>query len=99
MAGGSCIRLFTTFALQAESFGLVEASLGEGHVVAKPVRKQFIAQLAEIVAPADLFSDSGGVTRVGRVHQLEIFFFLCGGTRGGPVGTRHPQPTRPCRTY
>src|SRR5258708_39624798 len=85
MAGGSCIRLFTTFALEAESFGLDEASLGEGHVVAKAVRQQFIAHLAEIVAPADLFSDSRRVTEVGRVHQLEILFILCRSASGDLV--------------
>src|SRR5713226_48663 len=85
MAGGSRVRLFTAFALPAESFGLVEASLGESHIAAQSARQQFIAQLTKIVAPAGFFSDSSSVTEVGRVHQLEILFILCRGTSGDLV--------------
>ena len=84
-AGGSRIRLFTVFALKPESFSLVEASFGECHIVAQSVSQQIIAQLAEIVAPAYFSGDSGSVTEVGRVHQLEILLILCGSARGDLV--------------
>ena len=82
MAGGSRVRLHTAFTLQSESFSLVEARLGKGHVVAQSVRQQFVAQLVEIVMPADFSGDCRGVTEVWRVHQLEILFILCGSPSG-----------------
>ena len=78
MAGGSRLRLHTAFTLQSESFSLVEARLGKGHVVTQSAGQQFVAQLLEIVMPADFSGDCSGVTEVWRVHQLEILFILCG---------------------
>src|SRR6266403_1445464 len=61
----------------AKSFGLVDARLGECHVVAQSARQQFLAQLTEIVVPADFSRDCSGVTEIRRVHQLEVLFILC----------------------
>ena len=44
--------------------------------------QQFVAQLLEIVMPADFSRDCSGVTEVRRVHQLEILFILCSSPSG-----------------
>src|SRR5712664_1836308 len=92
MAGGSRIRLFTVFTLQAEAFGLIEARLSEGHVIAQTVREHFLPQFTEIVAPADVFGDSGGVTEVRRVHQLEVLFILSRSASGDLIDPLAEMP-------
>src|SRR5712664_239082 len=92
MAGGSRIRLFTVFTLQAEAFGLIEAPFSEGHVIAQTVREQFLPQLTEIVAPADFSGDSSGVTEVRRVHQLEVLFILSLSASGGLIDPLSEMP-------
>src|SRR2546425_9185563 len=66
---------YTTL-FRSQSFRLIESGFCGSHIVAQSMSQQFIAQSAELVAPANFLSNSRGVTEVRRVHQFEILFIL-----------------------
>ena len=73
----SRIRLPAVLSLRAQRFGLVQAGLGDSHIAPQSSCEQRLAQLSEVLAPADFFSDRRCMTEIRRVHQFQVLFILC----------------------
>ncbi len=76
-ASCSRVRLPAAVPLCARLFGFVQATLGDGHIVAQSSREQGLAQLREVLAPANFFGDRRRMTEVRRMHQFQVLFILC----------------------
>src|SRR2546425_2159331 len=63
---------YTTL-FRSQSFRLIESGFCGSHIVAQSMSQQFIAQSAELVAPANFLGNSRGVTEVrSEEHTSEL---------------------------